>query len=544
VSASDRIDELKKRYEENPRRFFASLANEYRKAGDLEQAIALCQMHLAEQPANMNGHVVYGQALLEAGRLDEAKVTFETALTLDSENLIALRHLGDIACANGANGEAREWYGRVLDSDPRNHEIIALLAQLAKESSEAVPAAPVETEAIIEQEETVVAEPPAAAPEAAFPAEAPVHHEPPVSIPPLSERMGSMNRPEDFESSPESLVWIDTPEHEEDAASIEPVDELPIEMPSFDDGSLGAPLDAAALTPDVFGDFMPDPFADPAASAPVAWEQQAVEAAIPEMAAPEMPVPEMPVPEMVEPDMAEPPELPETPAEPAPPFVTETMAELYLQQGFTAEALEVYRQLLKADPDDEELKRRVRKLARRDRDSMPFDLVPASGTAHDTTPDTAPEAAPAPRTTARSYFAGLALRQAVRGNGSAATNGSSLDRLFLGGAVSADDEHSAHLLSQVTASAMTDAPAPAERQADSGPSLDSIFRDASARVTPTVARQSHTLRFDQFFSTAPDEAPAAPQPPSSAASSAPSGEPGSPAELKQFQSWLLGLKKQ
>ena len=27
------------------------------------------------------------------------------------------------------------------------------------------------------------------------------------------------------------------------------------------------------------------------------------------------------------------------PAEPAPPFVTETMAELYLQQGFTAEAL-------------------------------------------------------------------------------------------------------------------------------------------------------------------------------------------------------------
>ena len=37
---------------------------------------------------------------------------------------------------------------------------------------------------------------------------------------------------------------------------------------------------------------------------------------------------------------------------PAPPaaFVTETMAELYLQQGFRNEALEVYRELLVAKP--------------------------------------------------------------------------------------------------------------------------------------------------------------------------------------------------
>ena len=143
MTPSERIDELKKRYEENPRRFFASLANEYRKAGDLEQAIALCQMHLADQPANMNGHVVYGQALFESGRFDEAKTTFEVAITLDPENLIALRHLGDIACTNGANDQAREWYGRVLDADPRNHEIIALLAQLTKEAKKAEDAAAV-----------------------------------------------------------------------------------------------------------------------------------------------------------------------------------------------------------------------------------------------------------------------------------------------------------------------------------------------------------------------------------------------------------------
>ena len=140
MPTSDRIDELKKRYDENPRRFFASLANEYRKAGDLDQAISICQAHLAEQPSNMNGHVVYGQALFEAGRYDEAKTTFESALALDPENLIALRHLGDIACTNGANESAREWYERVLDADPRNEEIAQIMLTVLTTPHESQPA--------------------------------------------------------------------------------------------------------------------------------------------------------------------------------------------------------------------------------------------------------------------------------------------------------------------------------------------------------------------------------------------------------------------
>ena len=96
-----RVDELKKRYEENPRRFFAPLANEYRKAGELDAAIELCRMHLEEQPGHLSGHIVFGQALFESGRTADAKVTFEAALNLDPENLIALRHLGDIGKADG-----------------------------------------------------------------------------------------------------------------------------------------------------------------------------------------------------------------------------------------------------------------------------------------------------------------------------------------------------------------------------------------------------------------------------------------------------------
>ena len=123
MASTARIDELKKKFDENPRRYFAPLANEFRKAGDIEQAIMICEEFLPQQPGHMSGHIVYGQALYEAGKVTESRTVFETALGLDPENLIALRHLGDIARGQGDHPAARNWYVRVLDADPRNEEI-------------------------------------------------------------------------------------------------------------------------------------------------------------------------------------------------------------------------------------------------------------------------------------------------------------------------------------------------------------------------------------------------------------------------------------
>src|SRR5690348_6557040 len=130
MSSSARIDELRKKFDENPRRFFAPLANEYRKAGDFEQAVFICQEYLPQQPGHMSGHIVYGQTLFDMGRDEEARGVFETALTLDPENLIALKHLGDIARQAGDLEGARSWYHRVLDADPRNDEIMQVLESL------------------------------------------------------------------------------------------------------------------------------------------------------------------------------------------------------------------------------------------------------------------------------------------------------------------------------------------------------------------------------------------------------------------------------
>ena len=124
------IEDLRKQFAENPRRVFARLANEYRKSGDLDVAIEICRAHVPLQPTYISGYIVLGQALFERGQPDEARSTFETALSLDPENLIALRQLGDIARASGDLDAARGWYHKLLEVDPQNEDIAAQLEAL------------------------------------------------------------------------------------------------------------------------------------------------------------------------------------------------------------------------------------------------------------------------------------------------------------------------------------------------------------------------------------------------------------------------------
>ena len=139
MAPGSRLQDLTAKYMQNPRRYFVPLANEYRQARELDRAIALCREHLPAQPGHMSGHIVLGCAYFEKGDVDAAREVFLTSVALDDENIIALRHLGDIARLQDETAEARQWYARVLDADPQNAEVERLLRSLS-DSPRVVPA--------------------------------------------------------------------------------------------------------------------------------------------------------------------------------------------------------------------------------------------------------------------------------------------------------------------------------------------------------------------------------------------------------------------
>jgi tetratricopeptide (TPR) repeat protein len=70
-----------------------------------------------------------GRAHHEAGRVSEAEIALEKAITLSPANLVANRLLGDIAMQNGDHGKALERYTMLQQLNPGDPEIELLIAR-------------------------------------------------------------------------------------------------------------------------------------------------------------------------------------------------------------------------------------------------------------------------------------------------------------------------------------------------------------------------------------------------------------------------------
>ncbi|MEO7274128.1 MAG: tetratricopeptide repeat protein [Vicinamibacterales bacterium] len=91
---TERIEALKRRVASDPASVsFATLAEEYRRAGQRDAAIATCLAGLARRPDYVSARVTLGRALLDSGRQAEARVQFEMVVRLAPENLAAIRAL-------------------------------------------------------------------------------------------------------------------------------------------------------------------------------------------------------------------------------------------------------------------------------------------------------------------------------------------------------------------------------------------------------------------------------------------------------------------
>jgi hypothetical protein len=260
-----------------------------------------------------------------------------------------------------------------------------------------------------------------------------------------------------------------------------------------------------------------------------------------------------------------------------PPFVTETMAELYLAQGFREQALGVYEQLLAASPSDERLRGLVDSLsiAQAATDSGPtvreffarmsarrpglraaaaappadddfVDSVVGSASEASIEPVDGPapdlDVVPAPEPVVDIHAVPPAIERAA----AIQTPSGSIDALFGNRTPGTSEDSAAAALAQAFGgSSSDDHPAITGRPARAAAgelSLDSVFRDGPARPP----RASQSFSFDQFFAegAATSQGERANAPRNSSEIPVP-GEP--PAErsaddIEQFNSWLQGLK--
>ena len=101
MAYTSEIEKLEARYRENPKgRNFAPLADAYRKAGLIDNAIELCQTGLQLHPDYVSGHIVHGRCLVDKKDDTGAEVVFRKVLDLDPENILALKVLAEISERN------------------------------------------------------------------------------------------------------------------------------------------------------------------------------------------------------------------------------------------------------------------------------------------------------------------------------------------------------------------------------------------------------------------------------------------------------------
>jgi tetratricopeptide (TPR) repeat protein len=131
-----KIQSLEGGYADNPGRYFVALAGAWREAGEIGRAEEILRENLKRFPG-LSAHVLLGRCLADRGAHQEAANEFHYVLSIDAQNLIALRTLAEMAAANGRRGEAERWYNELLAVDPMNAEARAALAQLSRGGADA-----------------------------------------------------------------------------------------------------------------------------------------------------------------------------------------------------------------------------------------------------------------------------------------------------------------------------------------------------------------------------------------------------------------------
>jgi tetratricopeptide (TPR) repeat protein len=138
-----RLDELRRRVESDPASIaFATLAEEYRRAGRFDEAVDATRAGLRFHPTYVSARVTLGRSLMELDEHEQAERELRLVLKTSPDNLAARRALGDLYWRQSDLTRALEQFQSAIALAPGDHELADIVQSLKREVSKSVEAAP------------------------------------------------------------------------------------------------------------------------------------------------------------------------------------------------------------------------------------------------------------------------------------------------------------------------------------------------------------------------------------------------------------------
>jgi len=332
--STEHLNQLRQRWERDPKsRAFLQLAEEYRRAGRLPDAVHVLEVGLKEHPTYLSAQVALGRCLVETGAADAAVEILERAVARDPTQLVASKLLVEAYLAKSQPAKARERLDLYKLFNDRDVEIEPLEARIRALENPSVASLPATT--------------PATPSIAAIPTKrATMPHETPAADP--FDLPGPGTLPE-LRLEPD----LAAPGFLAGSAAREPFGVLyapgaaqQIES-SFAEQGIFVLAPAPVVTPAIALAEAEPALAEAAAevAAPTEWPGETWPD-VPAQVAEPLPAPEP------EPAAAPAPLLPALSETEAPPAASSTLGELYLAQGHLDEAEESFQSVLHSRPGD------------------------------------------------------------------------------------------------------------------------------------------------------------------------------------------------
>ena len=327
------IAKLTERIEKDPKsKLFVPLAEEYKKVGDMEMAIHVLTEGLKNNPGYVTAKAFLGRLLFEKGDLAAAKKEFEEVVKAIPDNLLAQRKLGDIYALQEENVSAISHYSLALSLNPSDEEVISLVADLKA-------GRPVK-ERLLQKK---------SAPGGKSPPEG-------MSIPPggAVAQAGQIQKPGSMPMQ-NVLPQDEIREEPEDVLIVEPLGgEVPA-MAGMEAAFDAGPASEPSVQPVHAG-------ADPSAGGAFTLDEAyQVSADVPGMADIDV----------LSGSGAPGQESAPPAASPADDFSTNTLAELYISQGFHEKAIDIYEKMVAENPGNQALQDKLEQVRAMDGQAVP-----------------------------------------------------------------------------------------------------------------------------------------------------------------------------